>query len=93
MYLISTIMGWVFTAALFLHGFVWFLSVRVERKLVDGETARQQGFKDCLTKLMSDSWWFSEDEQTMNVVQGLAQGKCVSAVRDEWQAARKKEIM
>jgi hypothetical protein len=38
--------------------------------------------------LSCDAWWFSEDNDTLRVLQRLANGDDVSKVREEWRATR-----
>lgn len=38
-------------------------------------------------RLIGDAYWFSEDPPTMNLILGLAQGRDVATLRDEWRRA------
>jgi len=64
------------------------LSLRRSRK---DEAAQEERREQDRTQLMSDSWWFSEDEPTMVAIQQLAEGHDVSTVRERWRKARKPE--
>ncbi len=38
--------------------------------------------------LKNDSWWFSEDLATYNVLKDLSEGKSVSTARENWRRTR-----
>ena len=39
-------------------------------------------------RLVNDSWWFSEDEPTMNLLRRLGDGDSVDRVREDWRRER-----
>lgn len=38
-----------------------------------------------------EAWWFSEDEDTLLLLQDLATGMSVAVARDRWRARRRKK--
>ena len=47
------------------------------------------GQRQVRERLMQQSWWFSEDEATMEMLQDIARdAQDISHVRDKWRAAR-----
>jgi hypothetical protein len=68
--------------------FVWF--VWKESKDRHEELARYDSNQRYLRdKLQSHSWWFSEDEPTMRLLQNLALGRNVSEIREQWRKERR----
>lgn len=51
-------------------------------KAIDNERARARA------ALRSDAWWFGEDMPTKNLIDGLADGRDLWSLRDEWRKAR-----
>lgn len=40
------------------------------------------------SRLMGDSWWFSEDPATMTLIQDLCNGTAVDTARERWRGLR-----
>lgn len=59
------------------------------------ERRKYQSWKDPTdannARLLADSWWFSEDEPTMHMLQRLAQNGSVQEVRDSWRKERAEQ--
>jgi hypothetical protein len=51
----------------------------------------EEGQQDTRDRLMSDSWWFSECEATMKLIQNLAKGMGADDARSTWRYARTKK--
>jgi hypothetical protein len=51
-------------------------------------TAGERSARYCLER---ESWWFSEDPITMNLIQDLAKGGALTDIRQRWRRAREQE--
>lgn len=48
----------------------------------------EAGMKHYADSLMQASWWFSEDEAVMHLIQGLADSRSPDDVRQKWRQER-----
>lgn len=48
----------------------------------------RQGEAAAYNHLANDSWWFSESQETMELLANLARGMSVSDAREKWRKAR-----
>jgi uncharacterized protein (DUF2235 family) len=93
LHIILLTLGWGFSACLVLF-FVFlclqFIDAIFQRYRKQG---KGEGWCERNSEIMSQSWWFSEDEATMEMLQRMAKDRDVSQNRDEWRRARdsKKE--
>jgi hypothetical protein len=62
----------------------WLSTVTEKRRL----EIRQESLNSFRDRLLANSWWFSEDPNTVMVIQRLANGECVSDVRNQWRKTR-----
>lgn len=74
--------------ALFCLG-LWALEAFDRRVMHPWRTRIEQAWHDHLMqRRLSDSWWFSEDPATMNLLVNMARGLDVSEARERWRAER-----
>ncbi len=92
------ILGWIITIALFSTAMGWgiYLIIQSYKKAVNirYEDAKRAAMQDICNRMMSDSWWFSEDPATMNLLQRIATDvndagwSEINSRREEWRKER-----
>ena len=75
---------------------LWFsltvMGVRQNKAATREASIQQQCFEAYCHRLKADSWWFSEDEITMRLMQDLASGMSVDEARKWWRERRAKAV-
>lgn len=66
----------------------WFQALLLRR----AETIREDQNDWLTTRLMADSWWFSEDKATTFAIQGVLKRREVSQLREDWRRLRRGEV-
>jgi hypothetical protein len=61
------------------------------RKWVQRDQLAAANLETFRARLRNDAWWFSEDQPTLDLLQGLANGERVDSLREKWRDARKAQ--
>jgi hypothetical protein len=69
------------------------LTIGLSSELIEPENKKSfiEGGEAERSRLLSNSWWFSEHVPTMNLLADLAKGCDVSEARDRWREAMESE--
>lgn len=84
------VLGFVGVLVLSVGALAWF-GEWFDRRVIQPWKAEQQGIgqREARDRLLSNSWWFSEDKATFDLLVALARdGQNIDQIRDTWRKAR-----
>lgn len=83
--LLVSVMGSIAATGCFVE---WVCSSYYDWRYEPHKRSFERGKEYVRNTLKNDSWWFSEDYPTQQLLEGFGNGKSVSEIRDRWYEQR-----